>query len=70
MCSVIGMVAAEDEKTDMLDFCLKGTMNNLESWGTEYLRAMAGQIGKQYEDRIAKGESTDDLLKLVDVIVP
>ena len=54
----------------MLDFCLKGTMANFESWGTEYLRSLAGQIGKQYEDRISKGDSTEDLLKLVDVIVP
>lgn len=46
LCSVIGMVAAEEDSSDMLDYCLKGSMNELQTWGYEYLRALSGQIGK------------------------
>lgn len=42
LCSVIGMVAAEEDSCDMLDYCLKGSLTNLISWGHEYLRALSG----------------------------
>ena len=45
MCSVIGMVAAPADSTDMIDYCLSGTLTNLESWGHEYLRALSGHLG-------------------------
>ena len=38
------MVAAEDESTDMLDFCLSGSLKELQSWGHEYLRSLSGHI--------------------------
>ena len=31
---------------------------------------MSGQIGKEYYNKVELGESPDDLMKLVDVIVP
>ena len=64
------MVAAPDGSYDMIDYCLQGTLDNLISWGHEYLRALSGQIGKLYIKKIESGESTDDILKLVDIIVP
>jgi len=42
LCSVIGMVAAPEGSSDMLDYCLKGTLKDLISWGHEYLRALSG----------------------------
>ena len=39
------MVAAPEETTECLDFCLTGTMENLKDWGHEYLRSLSGQIG-------------------------
>ena len=64
------MVAAEEDSSDMLDYCLKGSLTDLQSWGHEYLRSLAGQIGKHYNLRVEKDESADDLMKLVDIIVP
>jgi len=64
------MVAAEDGKTDMIDYCIKGSKKNLESWGHEYLRALAGQIGNEYNKRVEEDKDTTDLISLVDVIVP
>jgi hypothetical protein len=46
------MVAAADDSSDMLDYCLKGTLTDLVQWGHEYLRALSGQIGKQYNKRV------------------
>ena len=64
------MVASVDDSTDMIDFALKGTRTGLVDWGHEYLRTLAGKIGKAYDDRVAKSEKTDDLMILVDIIVP
>lgn len=64
------MVAAADDSADMLNYCIKGAQENLKDWGHEYLRTLAGQIGIQYDKNVASGESSDDILKLVDIIVP
>lgn len=64
------MVASENEEPDALKYALLGTRQKLVQWGHEYLRNLAGQIGKQYESNIEKSESTDDLLQLVDQIIP
>ena len=64
------MVAAPADSTDMIDYTLKGTQSKLEEWGHEYLRALAGQIGAQYNIRVEKDEPFADLLVLVDIIVP
>ena len=64
------MVAAPEDSTDMLDFCLDGTLKDLNSWGHEYLRSLSGQIGRQYDKNIESGASNVALLNLVDIIVP
>ena len=65
--SVIGMVSSTQEDTnDALTYCLKGTRKNLVDWGHEYLRCLAGQIGAEFNARVAKGDSTDEVLQLVD----
>jgi 26S proteasome regulatory subunit N1 len=51
-------------------YCLKGSRKNLVTWGHEYLRSLAGQIGKEYEARLEKGESVDEINQLVDQIIP
>jgi len=64
------MVAAEDDALDMLQYCLSGTITDIPTWGHEYLRALSGQIGKEYDLRVEKNQDTDDLMKVVDIIVP
>ena len=70
LCSVVGMVAADEESSDMLDYCLKGSLKDLNTWGHAYLSSLSGQVGIQYGKRVAAGESTANLLELVDIIVP
>jgi 26S proteasome regulatory subunit N1 len=54
----------------------KGVDDNLGSWGHEFVRSLAGEIGQEYSARVLDGadpdsdESFADLLKMVDVIVP
>lgn len=64
------MVAAVDDSNDMIEYALKGSLKGLVDWGHEYLRSLSGKIGKAYDDRVAKGEATDELMTLVDIIVP
>lgn len=70
LCSVIGMVAAKDDSNDMLTYCLKGELSELHHWGHEYLRSMAGQLGLEYNKRVEKSESYDEIYKIVDIIIP
>jgi 26S proteasome regulatory subunit N1 len=50
--------------------------DNLGSWGHEFVRSLAGEIGQEYTARILDGAEPhddqvfDDILKMVDVIVP
>ena len=42
----------------------------VESWGNEYVRNLAGEIGSEFQDRREAEQSTADLLNLVKQIVP
>jgi len=50
--------------------------DNLGSWGHEFVRSLAGEIGQEYNARIIDGSDPDkdddflDLLGMVDIIVP
>ena len=50
--------------------------DNLGSWGHEFVRSLAGEIGQEYNQRLIDGadpdsdEAFEDLLKFVHVIVP
>lgn len=70
LVSVIGMVASEEGSNESLKFCLQGTRRNLVEWGHEYLRSLAVEIGTEHNKRVEKQENEDDLLQLVEVIIP
>ena len=63
-------VTAKDEKRPALKFKLVGTTTDLGSWGHEYLRHVAGEISEEYKQRQDDEADTDDLMKLVQQIVP
>lgn len=70
MLSVLGMVASDEGSGDSLKYCLEGTKRNLVDWGHEYLRALAGEIGREYNKRVEAGSDISDLMGLVEVIIP
>lgn len=64
------MVASEDDSPEALKYCILGTKKNLVAWGHEYLRCLSGQISMMYQTRISKDERVDDIIELVDQIIP
>jgi 26S proteasome regulatory subunit N1 len=64
------MVSSDEGSNESLKYCLEGTRKNLIEWGHEYLRSLAGEIGQEYNKRVEAGDSVDDLIFLVDIIIP
>jgi 26S proteasome regulatory subunit N1 len=54
----------------------KHSADNLGSWGHEFVRSLAGEIGQEYNARVLDGADPDtdgpfqDILGMVNVIVP
>ncbi|GAX23623.1 26S proteasome regulatory subunit N1 [Fistulifera solaris] len=90
--SVLAMTMGKPEDRESLHFKLAGAKDyeplaqhgaeyksaadNLGSWGHEYVRSLAGEIGEEYAARVIAGSNPEedepfaDLLRMVDVIVP
>lgn len=90
--AVLAMTMGKPEERESLKYKLKGQKDydalekkgskskhaedNLGSWGHEFVRSLAGEIGQEYNQRVIDGadpETDDafrDLLDMVDVIVP
>lgn len=64
------MVASEEGSNECLKYCLLGTKRNLIEWGHEYLRSLAGEIGREYTKRTEKQEDISELMFLVDIVIP
>lgn len=47
-----------------------GSISDLASWGHEYVRSLSGEIATEYSQRQEENKPVDDLLALVDEIVP
>ena len=50
--------------------CFVATQGEVGSWGHEYVRNIAGEIGQEYAARREAEKPVDDLLELVAQIVP
>ena len=75
--AVLAMTMAKIGTRELLTFKLAGTRGDLGSWGHEFVRSLAGEIGQEYQARVVKASEdpasvadTGDLLALVDDIVP
>ena len=68
--SVIGMTFSDEERQDTLKYRLLAPTQDIGSWGHEYVRHLALEIGEVYGKRIFAEESTTDLVDLALVLVP
>jgi len=70
--SVLAMTMAAPDTRESLGFKLEGNIHDLGSWGHEFVRSLAGEIGEEYDARVTRDppEAVDDLLGLVEDIVP
>ena len=68
--SVIGMTFSDEDRQDTLKYRLLAPTQDIGSWGHEYVRHLALEIGEVYQKRIAADESVEDLIDLALILVP
>jgi len=68
--SVIGMTYSDEDRQDTLKYRLLAPTSDIGSWGHEYVRHLALEIGEVYGKRIAADESTTELVDLALLLVP
>ncbi|KAM3573375.1 hypothetical protein VYU27_004675 [Nannochloropsis oceanica] len=70
--AVLAMTMATPGSRECLRFKLESNLGDLGSWGHEFVRSLAGEIGEEYTARMTAEEPqpVEDLLVLVKDIVP
>ncbi|KAH7398190.1 26S proteasome non-ATPase-like protein regulatory subunit 2 [Pyrenochaeta sp. MPI-SDFR-AT-0127] len=70
MLSVLGMTYSDEERLDCLKYRLQAPSTDLGSWGHEYMRHLALEIGREFQNRLNEDKSTDDVTDLASNLVP
>ncbi|KAH6614196.1 26S proteasome non-ATPase-like protein regulatory subunit 2 [Boeremia exigua] len=70
MLSVLGMTYSDEERLDCLKYRLHAPSSDLGSWGHEYMRHLALEIGREFQNRMNDDKSTDDVTDLGASLVP
>ncbi|KAF2672179.1 26S proteasome regulatory complex, non-ATPase subcomplex, Rpn1 subunit [Microthyrium microscopicum] len=70
MLSVLGMTYSEGDRRDTLKYRLYYPSDDLGSWGHEYMRHLALEIGAEFNQRLDEDKSTDELEELALSLVP
>lgn len=68
--SVIAMTFSDEDKQDTLKYRLLSPTTDIASWGHEYTRHLALEIGEVYPKRLAEDADYQDLIALALVLVP
>ncbi|WYZ45056.1 hypothetical protein EsH8_VIII_000372 [Colletotrichum jinshuiense] len=68
--SVIGMTYSDEDRQDTLKYRLFAPSSDIGSWGHEYTRHLALEIGEVYGKRIYADEPTKDLVDLALILIP
>ncbi|KAH0566333.1 proteasome regulatory particle base subunit [Trichoglossum hirsutum] len=68
--SVLGMTYADEDRQDSLKYRLLAPTDDPGSWGHEYVRHLALEIGQEYQKRVAEDKPIEDLINLTLDIVP
>ncbi|KAL6067324.1 26S proteasome non-ATPase regulatory subunit 2 [Balamuthia mandrillaris] len=68
--AVMAMTMAEEGSRESLRFKMEGNSTDIGSWGHEFVRFLSGEIGNEYATRQEISQPVDDLMVLVDQIVP
>ncbi|EEH10113.1 26S proteasome regulatory subunit [Histoplasma capsulatum G186AR] len=70
MLSVLGMTYGDEEKLETLKYRLLAKSDDLGSWGHEYIRHLALEIGQEYQVRVTDDKDVQDLVDLSLSLVP
>ncbi|MCJ1275674.1 proteasome regulatory particle base subunit [Puttea exsequens] len=68
--SVLGMTQGDEEKLDTLKYRLLAPSEDLGSWGHEYVRHLALEIGQDYQRKMTDDEDAQDMIELSKLLVP
>ncbi|KAL1902604.1 proteasome regulatory particle base subunit [Sporothrix stenoceras] len=68
--SVIGMTFSDEDRQDTLKYRLLAPSQDIGSWGHEYVRHLALEIGEVYGRRVTAEEPVKDLVDLALILVP
>ena len=68
--SVLGMTYGDEEKLETLKYRLLAKSDDLGSWGHEYIRHLALEIGQEYQNRLAGEEDSADIVDLALSLIP
>ncbi|KAJ5568557.1 hypothetical protein N7450_011043 [Penicillium hetheringtonii] len=68
MLSVLGMTYGDEEKLETLKYRLLAKSEDLGSWGHEYIRHLALEIGQEYQNRHNAEADAVDLLSEMEII--
>ncbi|KAM0716853.1 hypothetical protein Q7P37_006705 [Cladosporium fusiforme] len=68
--SVLGMTYSDEERLDTLKYRLLAPNKDIGSWGHEYMRHLALEIGEEYQKRMEDDKDIDDLTDLTRTLVP
>ena len=68
--SVLGMTYSDEDRLDTLKYRLLAPSTDLGSWGHEYMRHLALEIGIEYQRRLNDDKDPEDLNQLVMALVP
>lgn len=70
--SVLGMTYGVEDKLETLKYRLlaKSSAEDLGSWGHEYVRHLALEIGQEYQNRLSEDKDFGDLTELALSLVP
>jgi 26S proteasome regulatory subunit N1 len=70
MLSVLGMTYGDEEKLETLKYRLLSKSDDLGSWGHEYIRHLALELGQEYQNRLTDDKQVQDLVDLALSLVP
>ena len=70
MLSVLGMTYGDEEKLETLKYRLLSKSDDLGSWGHEYIRHLALELGQEYLNRLTDEREVQDLVELALALVP
>ncbi|KAI1002326.1 26S proteasome regulatory subunit [Podosphaera aphanis] len=68
--SVIGMTFSDEDRQDTLKYRLLAPKSDIGSWGHEYTKHLALELGETYTKRLTADQPTQDLIDLALLLVP
>ena len=68
--SVLSMTFSKEGQHNVLKYRMLGSKEPIESWGHEFVRHLAMEIGLEYNQRLEAEKPTDDIRALAMQIIP